>query len=548
MISTGATIRDLVGEFGGLVHALDGLRSQRGELRRPLAMGDPRLARRPADVHIHSGRIRGGEVFAALPGLAVDGWRFAPDAVQRGAAVVLAGAERTLHSLEARLPGPAGTLLWLHPRAAEIVGQVASRVHGEPSRTLRVGAVTGTNGKTSACHFVHQMLAGAGVHGGVLGTAGHTIMGPRGPLQVEATHTTPDATEVQRLLARHRGGGGTSLVMEASSHALVQGRLAGVHLAAAGFTNLTPEHLDYHGSMERYLEAKARLWQHLVPGGVAAIFGHSRASQDMARLAAGRGARVVTVDVDAPADVMARGLRTDARGTTFELVWPGRAPETVLLPLKGQHNVENALVSAVLAEALGAPLDSILVTLRGIGAPPGRLEPVPVPAAVARRLGGAFEVLVDYAHTEDALRRVLESLRGELDGSDGRRLLCVFGCGGDRDRTKREPMGRAAGRLADVAFVTSDNPRGEDPGRIAGDVLRGVEAEDGRSVLELDRRAAIERSLRAARPGDVVLIAGKGHENTQTIRGEALPFDDRVVAAEVLAAIGAEAHAGGARP
>ncbi|MEE2938741.1 MAG: UDP-N-acetylmuramoyl-L-alanyl-D-glutamate--2,6-diaminopimelate ligase, partial [Planctomycetota bacterium] len=433
--------------------------------------------------------------------------------------------------------GLSGRSLWLHPRPAEVLGAVAADVHGRPADRLEIAVVTGTNGKTSVCHLVGQLLDRAELSPAVLGTAGHRLRSARGPLSLASSHTTPDVAALQALLAGHVEGGGRTAVMEASSHGLVQGRLAGLAPRVAAFTNLTREHLDYHGSMERYLDAKARVWDLLAPGdGVAVVFGRSDASLEMRRRAEAAGARVITVDVGAEADLTAREVRRTRAGWSFVLAGLGLPSAPVELPLPGRHNVENALVAAAVARSMGASAAAVAAGLASAAAPPGRLERVSAGSSAA-----PFEVMVDYAHSPDAMERVLEELRRDLDGRDeAGRLICVFGCGGDRDRGKRAPMGRAAGRIADVSVVTSDNPRSEDPAAIAETVLEGIDAAGGRRVLELDRGRAIERALGMARRGDVVLIAGKGHENTQTVAGRSLPFDDRVVAAEALARLVAE--------
>ncbi len=510
---------------------------------RPARPGDLAGARVPVGIRIQSTRVKPGELFAGLRGLRTDGARFLPDAFSRGATSALVSPERSVGdaaaALEARGVDLAGRSLWLHPRAAEVLGAVAADIHGRPADRLLIAAVTGTNGKTSVCHLVGQLLDRAELAPAVLGTAGHRLRSARGPLRLAASHTTPDVASLQALLAGHVAGGGRTAVMEASSHGLVQGRLAGLAPRVAAFTNLSREHLDYHGSMERYLDAKARVWDLLTPGeGIAVVFGRSDASLEMRRRAAAAGARVVTVDVDAEADLTARKVRRTREGWSFVLAGLGLPAAPVELPLPGRHNVENALVAVAIARSLGASAAAVAAGLGAAVAPPGRLERVSAGAGAG---AAPFEVMVDYAHSPEAMERVLADLRCDLDGrGDSGRLICVFGCGGDRDRGKRVPMGRAAGRIADVSVVTSDNPRSEDPAAIADAVLQGIDAAGGRRVLELDRGRAIERALGMARRGDVILIAGKGHENTQTIAGQALPFDDRVVAAEALARLALE--------
>ena len=527
------SLADLIGEFGGLAFALD---ARAPEDVSAIGPEDGRLAQVfPSDVQIHSGSIRGGELFAALPGFRVDGWRYIPNAFARGARAALSVADRSLPDLRRRCLQKGvpigGRFVWVHPRASAIVGSVASVVHGRPTDRLKLFGVTGTNGKTSVCHLAGQVMRHAGLRPAVIGTAGHTIYSAGGPRLVPATHTTPDAPELQRLFARHVDGGGDAGVMEVSSHALMQERVEGIAFAAAAFTNLTREHLDYHRSMERYLHAKARIWDHVEEDGAAIVHGSSGASLRMRGLAEAAGCRLVTVDIDREADLVARDLEPTAEGVRFTLDGLGVEARAVRLLLRGRHNVENALVAGALALAAGADPGRVVDGLERAVAAPGRLE------RVRRSDDGAdgasaFEVLVDYAHSPDAIERVLRGLRRDVTG-DGR-VICVFGCGGDRDRGKRPLMGRAAARFADVSVITSDNPRTEDPGAIADAVATGFEGEPGRHIVELDRRRAIERAVDIARPGDVVLIAGKGHENTQDLGDRTVAFDDRVVAAEVL--------------
>jgi len=540
-------LHDLVAAHGGVAFALD----VDGESVRRLSGADAELRLAPPDVHLDSAGCGPGDLFAALPGLRVDGWSFVEDALARGAGAVLAPAEHSLDELRARLVGRAAAfragspppVVWLHPRARLTAGLAAADVHRRPSESLRVAAVTGTNGKTSVCHMARHVLRAAGVAVGALGTAGHSILGPDGPMLLGAAHTTADAPSLQRLLRRHQAGGGTAVVMEASSHALDQERLAGTTLAAAGFTNLSRDHLDYHGTMERYRAAKAALFRQLRPGAPAVVLGDGPDAAAMVASARDAGARVVRARVEAEGDLVARDVETTARGLRFTLEGEGLVPARVTLPLPGRHNLENALVAIGLARAVGAHGDAVHAALETLPAPPGRLEAVPRPPSAADDLPRVF---VDYAHTPDALERVLAALREDQDARGGGRIVCVFGAGGDRDRGKRAPMGAAVARLADLAVVTSDNPRSEDPADIAADVLEGVDAAGGRRVVELDRRAAIALAVAEAGPGDVVLIAGKGHENTQTTARGSEPFDDRVVAAEVLrggAAAGEEVRA-----
>ncbi len=471
------------------------------------------------DVELDSRRTGPGTLFAALPGLRFDGAEFASQAVLRGAVAVLS-PQRLSASF-------GGAVNWVHPDARRIAGEAAARVHGRPSESMRVVAVTGTNGKSTVAWLAAQLLERAGRRPAVIGTLGNRV----GAGEVlPATHTTPEATELQRLFARHRAAGGDALVLEASSHALQQERLAGTSVDVAVFTNLSRDHLDYHRDMERYAEAKARLFAKLSPSGTAVVNADDPAAELMITTARERDARIVTYGTRSRADLSASDMRVVPEGIHLCLDGMGISKTWLLLPLAGRHNVENALAAVAAVLSTGASPSAMTEGLANVTPAPGRLEPVETSRDGVR-------VVVDYAHTDAALARVLEVLRetrAALSGGSGR-LICVFGCGGDRDAGKRAPMGAVANRLADVAIVTSDNPRNEDPEEIVEQVLRGMQPHVAQVHVEVDRRAAIELASRLARPGDVVLIAGKGHESVQKLAGgREIPFDDRVVAAELF--------------
>ncbi len=510
-------------------------------------------------VHLDSRRVGPGDLFSALGGSRDDGARYVADALAKGAGAVLTSDP----ALAMRF---AGTPVWVHPEARRVTGCAAHRVLGEPARALFVAAVTGTNGKTTTAHLTAQLLAAGGKRSGVLGTAGNRLADGR--LEA-ATHTTPDATDLARILARHVELGGQAIAMEASSHALDQERLAGLTVQAAQFTNLTRDHLDYHGDMERYFRAKARLFEGLERGGFAILNAADPASERLAEIAQQRGAQVVRYSVTtnsdrSQGDLSASSLMTDDNGTRLVLNGMGISRCEVRLPLTGRFNIENALCASACALLSGASPAAIVAGLATVYPAPGRLERVFDPR-------GGRRVFVDYAHTEDALENVCRALRASLGeaasqtldtrfsnpqkstrscvsdrasepgtrGTDhaasGGRLIVVFGCGGDRDRGKRAPMGRVVNDLADIAVVTSDNPRSEDPERIIAEVLVGMEPARAERIVAPDRRDAIRQALECARTGDIVLIAGKGHESTQTIGTRVLDFDDRKVAAELLA-------------
>jgi UDP-N-acetylmuramyl-tripeptide synthetase len=451
-----------------------------------------------------SREVRRGSVFVCLKGTRHDGHAFVEKAVLDGAVAVVAG-------IPLRCTAPVVTV----PDTREALARLSAWCRGWPGRALDVVGVTGTNGKTTTTYLLESILRAAGRRPALFGTVENRI----GARRLAHTHTTPDAPALQSLLADARDAGADAAVIEVSSHALDQRRVDAVPFRAAVFTNLTRDHLDDHRTMRAYGGAKARLFD-LVDGaergGVAAVNLDDPAGPRLARrtraMAIGftragrRGARV------------AGGRVTlSARGTAFDLREGPRALR-VRLRLLGDYNVSNALAAAAAARGLGIGLDVVRRGLERLARVPGRFERVALPAP--------FTVVVDYAHTPDALERVLRAARGLRP----RRLFAVFGCGGNRDRGKRPRMGAIAARLADFAWVTSDNPRDEDPAAIIGDVTAGIRR-SGRHAVEPDRRRAIGAALRAARAGDLVVIAGKGHERAQIVRGRSLPFDDARVAA-----------------
>ena len=460
-----------------------------------------------------SRRVTPGAVFFALPGQRTDGARHIADAVRHGASVVVAEPE----------PADMTGSVYLQVRdARRALAHASAAFYGHPARTLKLLGITGTNGKTTVAFLTQYLLEAAGLKSGMIGTV-HYDLGAR---CVPAQRTTPDANDLPAMFAAMVAHDCHACVMEVSSHAIEQRRIEGLEFAAAAFTNLTRDHLDYHGDMAAYYQTKKKLFTHLAPGGRAVV---SMDDPHGCRLADElENSELLTTSIDAPADVSAESLSLKATESTFMLRTPeGRWPCS--LPLIGRFNVANALSALSLVHALGVSWRDSAEILNGAPAVPGRLE--------ALRAGQPFSVFVDYAHTDDALRQVLATLR-ELSPA---RLLVAFGCGGNRDEGKRRAMGRAAAEGADVTIVTTDNPRAEDPATIAGQVeagYRGVR-EDGCEV-ELDRERAIDEILRQAREGDTVLIAGKGHETVQEFAQGAVPFDDRQVASAVLAAMGHE--------
>ena len=493
-----------------------------------------------------SRRVTPGTLFFCVPGFRSDGHDFAARAVQAGAVALV--VERPLGlGVPEVLVGSA--------RAA--MAPAAARFYGEPARELQVVGVTGTNGKTTTAYLVRALLEAAGRRCGLLGTVKSVIGGRERAVE----RTTPEAIDLQADLRAMLDGGDVACAMEVSSHALALERVAAIPFAAAVFTNLTQDHLDFHASMEDYFLAKRRLFVPDARRGAAA--GADGAPPPPPRVSVvnvgdAYGRRLAaelpdarTFAVERDADYSARDVRWSLEGARFTLRTPEGERE-LWLPMPGRFNVANALGALAAVHALGCEraddalgLDALAAALEGGVRVPGRFEPV--------EEGQGFAVLVDYAHTPDSLENVLAAAR-ELAGEGGGRVLCVFGAGGDRDRGKRPLMGEIAARLADVTIVTSDNPRSEDPERIIEEIMEGVAGAGGGNGVALraaagggpgragvravgDRRSAIEQAISAARAGDVVVIAGKGHEQGQEFAGgRRLPFDDVQVAREALRA------------
>jgi UDP-N-acetylmuramoyl-L-alanyl-D-glutamate--2,6-diaminopimelate ligase len=443
-----------------------------------------------------------GTLFFCVPGFKRDGHDFAPDAVERGAAALVVERPLGLGVPEVQVDDV---------RAA--MAQVAARFHGDPTATLRLVGITGTNGKTTTAFLVRSILEQAGIRTGLLGTVTSIVGGEQEPVE----RTTPEAIDLQATFRRMLEAGDGACAMEVSSHALHLRRVDGIHFAARIFTNLTQDHLDFHPTMEDYFVAKRMLFER--PGGPAIV----NADDEYGRRLVGEihGAEVVTFGIEQEADYRAVDVEFDTTGSTFVC----RTPESdfaIRTRLPGLFNVSNALAALAAARALGVPIEVATEALSNAARVPGRFEPVDE--------GQPFAVLVDYAHTPDSLENVLRAARRITQG----RLHVVFGAGGDRDRGKRPQMGRVASELADRVVVTSDNPRSEDPEAIVDEVLSGT---GGGAEREVDRRRAIESAVGAAEPGDVVVIAGKGHEQGQEFEGgRKEPFDDVSVARKALRA------------
>ena len=471
-----------------LARVLDALR------REDLLLDAPRDLPEITGITTDSRTVVPGALYAAVRGSETDGHRFVADAARRGAAAALVEVPQ-----EAAL----AQVLVRDGRRAALAA--ARAWHGDPSRQLVLIGVTGTNGKTTTTGLLRHLLNGTGTTGSI-GTLG--AYDGAGATVPSAALTTPGPVDLQATLAALRDRGTTHVVMETSSHSLDQGRLHGLTFAAAVFTNLTRDHLDYHGTMEHYLAAKLRLSSYLALDGVEVV----NLDDPAWRAMPDRNGRV-TFGRHQAADVRASGLAMDAAGSRFRLEsrW-GNAE--VALPLLGDFNVANALAAAACALGMGRPIGEVAQRLAAAPQVPGRME------RIASR---PCTVLRDYAHTPDALERALATLRPLTAG----KLIVVFGCGGDRDRGKRPIMGRIAAALADLAVVTSDNPRTEDPEAIIHDIEQGMGSEP--HLRQADRREAIAVALQAARPDDTVLLAGKGHETYQVIGTEKLPFDEREI-------------------
>lgn len=456
-----------------------------------------------------SRKVRSGSLFVAVSGTLADGRQFIADAVRRGATVIVG---ESLGPIE-------GALAVNVPDARAALATLAQRWHElgpDGTAGLKLVGITGTNGKSTTAFMVQSVLEQAGWRCGLLGTVHYDLCGRK----LVSNMTTPGPLELAGYLRECADAGAQAAVLEVSSHALEQKRAAGMRMSAAAFTNLTGDHLDYHETFERYRAAKARLFTSLDADATAVV---NRDDPHHIEMIRDCPARVLTYALDCEADIHATIVRNSAKGTAYRLRIAGRTLD-LENALVGRHNVYNALAAAGLALALDVPPETIAAGLAALRSVPGRLQRVPCELEA--------DVFVDYAHTDDALRNVLSVLRPLT----ARRLLLVFGCGGDRDRTKRPRMARAAAEFADQIFVTNDNPRTEDPQRIIAAILGGFDADALRRVIvEPDRAKAIAEALAAAEAGDVVLLAGKGHETYQVLGAQRVHFDDVEVALHAAA-------------
>ncbi len=453
------------------------------------------------DVAFDSREVAAGALFFCVPGDRVDGHRFAPDAIDAGALALVVDRWLDLAVPQVRVPS-----------VREAMGPIAAEAFGEPARSFKTVGVTGTNGKTTVTYLVEAIARAAGMSTGVVGTTGIRIGDDPLPL----ARTTPEAPDLQRHLATMRDRGVEAVALEISSHALTQHRTDGMTLDVAVFTNLSQDHLDYHATMESYFEAKARLFS-------ATHARHAVVNLDdpWAEKLLDTTIPLTTFALDRDADVRATDVRVDANGLSLTL-----DGLRIRSPLRGRFNASNVLAAVAAARVLDISDDPIRTGIGGLRAVPGRMEPI--------EAGQGSLVVVDYAHTPDSIRSVLRAARPLASG----RLILVFGCGGDRDRSKRPAMGAAATANADLTIITTDNPRSEDPLAIIEEIGSGAREGGGEHVVEPDRRKAIRLAVEGARSGDVVVIAGKGHEPVQEFRDRTIPFDDRVVAREELEALG----------
>jgi len=471
--------------------------------------------REVAALRYDSRQVGQGDLFFAWKGANSDGHRFIAEVCRRGASGVV------LEQVQNDRPD-AATFIRV-PDARRALARMAGAFHGHPARALAPVGITGTNGKTTTAFAIKHLLSEPGRPIGLLGTIRHEM----GATILPASRTTPEGSDLQELLAKIKAAGCVGVVMEVSSHALDQGRVEGIEFAVGVFTNLTPDHLDYHKTMEEYFAAKRRLFVGPASAASAVInvddpYGARLSADLQAGLHAGGTLITTSANGAREASLRAEKVHAAAHGTAFELVFQDHR-RAVEIPLIGRFNVANVLGAVGAALALGRDFNQIASRLHDLPAVPGRVE----------RFGGGSQptVVIDYAHTEDAVRKALETLR-ELEPQ---RLLTVVGCGGNRDRTKRPRMAAAALELSDRVYFTADNPRNETIAAIFDDMRAGVPAASANRAAWIDdRRAAIARAIAEAAPGDIVCVAGKGHEATQEINGVFTPFSDRAVVEEIL--------------
>lgn len=469
-----------------------------------------------------SREARAGSLFVAIRGEKTDGNQFIAAAIARGAAAIISEMPPLIPNgrsqTEEITPGPRpDSVAWLQvPDARKALATVAANFYGRPAEKLQLVGITGTNGKTTTSFLVDSIIHAAGCRSGLFGTIEY-----RTPLETyPAKTTTPESLDLHRFFSEIVRAGGTHAVLESSSHALVLDRLWGCRFAAAIFTNLTRDHLDFHKTMENYFAAKRRLFDGTGAG--RAVCGVVNIDDPYGPQLRNVAEQTITYGLSSGAQITAKKFPLTLRGLDFIAETPA-GKITVRSPLVGRNNVYNLLAAIAAGIALGFRREAIEAGISALAAVPGRFERID--------LSQPFMVVVDYAHTDDALQKLLETAR-ELHPAG--RLITLFGCGGERDRSKRPLMGEAAGRLSDVVVLSSDNPRSEDPLKIINDVVVGLQRTPAKVLVEPNRERAVELALEQARPGDMVLLAGKGHETTQVLKDRTIEFDDREVARRIL--------------
>jgi UDP-N-acetylmuramoyl-L-alanyl-D-glutamate--2,6-diaminopimelate ligase len=475
--------------------------------------GDPTVS----GVEYDSRRVQPGCLFVAMRGESSDGNQFIDQAIQQGALAVVTDSDS-----EKPRPG----IAWARvPHGRRALARISANFYGKPAERIAITGITGTNGKSTTAFLVESILTAAGKKSALIGTIEYHVAGKVLP----APHTTPEALELNRILSQALGQGATDAVMEVSSHALAQERVYGVPFDVAVFTNLTRDHLDYHHTMEEYFAAKRRLFEGVGTDAPRAVVTNldDEYGAKLAEFSRRRSSVVLTYGW-ARGDFHAGQVDITTRGTRFDLAMP-QEKVPVFSFLIGRVNVYNILAAAAVCYARGCSSEAIAQGVAKLTCVPGRFERV--------ECGQPFTVVVDYAHTDDALRN-LTALARELVSPSKGRVITLFGCGGDRDRKKRPLMGEAAGRGSDFVVLTSDNPRSEDPLAIMNDAVVGLQKTGVKYTVEVDRRKAIALAIQAAQPADIVLLAGKGHEKVQMTREATIPFDDVEVAREALRAAG----------
>ena len=470
-------------------------------------------------VEYDSRRVKPGDVFVAMRGGSADGNRYIDTALKQGAVAIVTDSREAFDGLRRKHPAAGAALVEYGRRA---LAEMSAAVMGHPERRLALSAVTGTNGKTTTAFLLESMLRTAGRTCVLIGTVETHV----GDEVRESPHTTPESRDVIEIFADGVKAGATEAVMEMSSHALDQERVWGLPVDVAVFTNLTQDHLDYHGTMEKYFAAKARLFEGVgaPPPRVAVLNADDPYFERFHEGA--QNSEVMTYGVtNQSAEYRAEDVRIRPGETRFRWVTPEGATG-MRSSLTGRVNVYNLLAASCAALARGLTMEQVVFAAEDLRQAPGRFQVVP-------DAGTGISVVVDYAHTDDALRNLI-ALARELVPLHGGRVVTLFGCGGDRDRTKRPKMGRVAGEGSDLVVLTSDNPRSEEPGAIIAEALAGVKETGAECIVEADRAAAIRLAIHSARPGDIVLLAGKGHEKVQVLKDKTVPFDDVAVAARIL--------------